>query len=239
MMPAMQAPAIRGPGPGFARRLAAIAAGGFAVRLVYVLVLTPHLRGLGDATYYHELANALADGRGFVSPATGTATALHPPLFPLLLTPSSLLGLDSYNAHRVVVCLIGTATIVCVGMLARVVANERAGLIAAGIAAFSPVLVSADGAVMSETLLGLLVVLTALCAYRLSEQPSMKRAVVLGAVIGLAALTRGEAILLLVLLLPVLPRRHVLTVIAGCLIVLIPWTARNLATFEKPVPIST
>src|SRR3954468_13090274 len=129
MMPAMQAPAIRGPGPGFARWLAAIAAGGLAVRLVYVLVLTPHLRGLGDATYYHELANALADGRGFVNPATGTATALHPPLLPLVLTPASLVGLDSYNAHRVVVALVGAATVVGVGMLGRVAANERAGFI--------------------------------------------------------------------------------------------------------------
>src|SRR3954468_8322723 len=135
MMPAMQAPAIRGPGAAFLRWLAAIAAGGLAVRLVYVLVLTPHLRGLGDATYYHELANALADGRGFVNPATGAATALHPPLFPLALTPSSLLGLDSYNAHRVVVALIGTATVVCVGLLGRRLAGDRAGLMAAGVAA--------------------------------------------------------------------------------------------------------
>src|SRR3954452_22062901 len=173
MMPAMQAPAIRGPGAAFPRWLAAIAAGGLAVRLVYVLVLTPHLRGLGDATYYHELANALADGRGFVNPATGTATALHPPLFPLLLSVPSLLGLDSYLAHRVVVSLIGTATIVGVGLLARVVAGGRAGLIAAGIAAVRPGLISADSAVMSETLLGLLVVLAALVAYRL---PSVRSA---------------------------------------------------------------
>jgi 4-amino-4-deoxy-L-arabinose transferase-like glycosyltransferase len=235
----MQVPASR---PGFARWLAAIAAAGLAVRLLYVLVLTPHLRGLGDATYYHELANALADGRGFVDPASGAATALHPPLFPLLLAIPSALGLDSYQAHRVMVALIGTATIAGAGLLARHVAGERAGLIAAGLAAASPVLISADGAVMSETLLGLLVVLAALFAYRLSEQPSMKRAVVLGVVIGLAALTRGEAILLLVLLLPVLPRprwKPALTVIASCLIVLAPWTIRNLTTFEDPVPIST
>src|SRR3954469_9486325 len=115
MMPAMQAPAIRGPGPGFARWLAAIAAGGLAVRLIYVLVLTPHLRGLGDATYYHELANALGDGRGFVDPLNGAATALHPPLFPLLLALPSALGLDSYQAHRVAVALIGSVTILAVG----------------------------------------------------------------------------------------------------------------------------
>jgi 4-amino-4-deoxy-L-arabinose transferase-like glycosyltransferase len=228
----MQAPAIRGPGPGFTRRLAAIAAGGLAVRLVYVLVLTPHLRGLGDASYYHGLANALADGRGFVNPATGTATALHPPLFALLLTPSSLLGLDSCNAHRVLVCLIGTATILAVGLLARLVASERAGLLAAGIAALSPVLISADSAVMSESLLGLLVVLAALAAYR-------GRGLLLGAVIGLAVLTRGEAIVLLPLLLPWREPKRAGLVVLACAVVLVPWTIRNATTFEKPVLLST
>src|SRR3954451_20753309 len=109
-MPAMQAPAIGRAGPRFPRRRGAVAAAGHAVRLVYVLALTPHLRGLGDATYYHELANVLADGRGFVDPGNGTATALPPPLFPLILAAFSALGLDSYQAHRVVVSLIGTAT---------------------------------------------------------------------------------------------------------------------------------
>src|SRR3954462_10679944 len=142
MMPAMQAPAIRGPGPRFPRWLAAIAAGGLAVRLVYVLVLTPHLRGLGDATYYHELANRLADGAGFVDPGNGAPTALHPPLFPLLLAAPSLPRLDSSLAHRVAVSLVGTAAVVGVGLLARTVAGERAGLLAAGLAAVSPVLIS-------------------------------------------------------------------------------------------------
>src|SRR3954466_8754108 len=129
MMPAMQAPATRGPGPRFPRWLAAIAAGGLAVRLVYVLVFTPHLRGLGDATYYHELANRIADGAGFVDPGNGTPTALHPPLFPLLLAPFAKLGLDSYQAQRVVVCMLGTATIVVVGLVGRRLAGGRAGLI--------------------------------------------------------------------------------------------------------------
>jgi 4-amino-4-deoxy-L-arabinose transferase-like glycosyltransferase len=243
MMASMQVPASR---PGFARWLAAIAAGGLAVRLIYVLVLTPHLRGLGDATYYHQLANALADGRGFVDPAGGTATALHPPLFPLLLALGSVLGLDGYQAQRVVVALVGTATIVSVGLLGRHVAGARAGLIAAAAAAASPVLVSADGAVMSETLLGLLVALCALCAYRLLERPSLARGALLGALIALAALTRGEAILLVALLaLPValrLPARRAATLgvsLAACIVVLAPWTIRNLSAFDKPVWLST
>src|SRR3954470_1331213 len=223
MMPAMQAPAIRGPGPRFLRWLAAIAAGGLAVRLVYVLVLTPHLRGLGDATYYHELANRIADGAGFLHPGNGTPTALHPPLCPLLLALPSWLGLDSYTAHRLVVCLIGTGTIVVVGLVARRLAGERAGLIAAGLAAAYPTLISADAAVMSETLLGLLVALCMLAAYRLGAKPSMKRAAVRGVLVGLATVPRGEAIVLVPLLLFAVRRGKRLTVLAATVVVIAPW----------------
>lgn len=232
----MKPPAFR---PGFARWLAVIAAGGLAVRLIYTLALTPHLRGLGDASYYHGLAQALGDGRGFIDPAFGSPTALHPPLFPLVLAIPSALGLDSYNAHRVVVCLIGTGTIVGVGLLARHVAGDRAGLLAAALAALSPVLVSADSAVMSETLLGLLVVLCALCAYRLRERPTAARAALLGALIGLAALTRGEALLLVLLLLPWQQPKSAALVVLACAVVLAPWTIRNLSDFNKPVLLST
>src|SRR4051812_19325392 len=243
MMASMQAPPTR---PAFARWLAALAAGGLALRLVYVLALTPHLRGQGDANYYHELGNLLAGGHGFVDPGTGMPTALHPPLFPLLLAAFAKLGAHSYEAQRVVVCLVGTGTIVAVGLVARRVAGDRAGLLAAGLAAVAPVLISADGAVMSETLLGLLVALAALAAYALLDRPALSRAALLGALIGLAALPRGEAILLLLLLaLPValrLPVRRLAalaTATAACLVVLAPWTIRNLSTFDRPVPIST
>jgi 4-amino-4-deoxy-L-arabinose transferase-like glycosyltransferase len=91
-------------------------------------------------------------------------------------------------------------------------------------------------------LLGLLVVLCARAAYRLAERPSAGRAALLGALIGLAALTRGEAILLLALLLLGRPKRRLRLLAAGvaaCALVLAPWTIRNLATFENPVLIST
>ncbi len=98
----------------------------------------------------------------------------------------------------------------------------------------SPVFISADSAVMSETLLGLLVALWALVAYR----PG--RGILLGVLIGLAALTRGEALLLL-LAVPFVCRhwRASATALLACLVVLAPWTIRNLSTFDKPVPIST
>ena len=103
-------------------------------------------------------------------------------------------------------------TIVALGLLGRRLAGDRAGLLAAGIGALYPTLIVADGALMSETLYGALVALSLLAAYRLLDAPSVGRALVLGAVSALAALTRGEALLLLPLvLIPVVwgrPRRR-------------------------------
>jgi 4-amino-4-deoxy-L-arabinose transferase-like glycosyltransferase len=88
-----------------------------------------------------------------------------------------------------------------------------------------------------------------LAAYAYRDRRTARRAAVLGALIGLAALTRGEALLLVPLLavallaLGPLPGRarleHIGALVAAFVVVLAPWTIRNLTTFEKPVLIST
>src|SRR6476661_7912070 len=114
----------------FMRRLLTIVALGLAVRLVYALVEGPHLVIAGDARTFHELANSIAGGHGFVRAFDGRVTADHPPLYPLYLSLFSLVGLKSWAAHRVASCLLGAATVAVVGLLGRRVGGERAGLVA-------------------------------------------------------------------------------------------------------------
>ncbi|HEY2635807.1 MAG TPA: hypothetical protein VGI54_00345, partial [Solirubrobacteraceae bacterium] len=95
-----------------------------------------------------------------------------------------------------------------------------------------------------ESLYGALVAGTLLAAYRLHAAPSLGRAAVLGLLSGLAALTRGEAVLLPVLLvLPLLRRppglRIAVVALAAMAVVLAPWTIRNAVTFHRLVPVST
>ncbi len=52
----------------FVRRLCLIALAGLALRLLYVLLMTRGAALTGDAGYYHEAANLLADGLGFTEP---------------------------------------------------------------------------------------------------------------------------------------------------------------------------
>jgi hypothetical protein len=108
------------------------------------------------------------------------------------------------------------------------------------------VLIAADGAPMSESLYGLLIAATLLVALKLHERRSVRLAAALGALLGLAALARSEALLLVVLIgLPLAltgPRdgrwKRALAVCAACAVVLAPWTIRNLSAFDRLTLIS-
>jgi hypothetical protein len=100
-----------------------------------------------------------------------------------------------------------------------------------------------DGSLRSESLYAPLIAFTLLAAYRLVDRPGFGRAAVLGALVGLAALTRSEALVLGGLLLVVvalrLPRpaglRYTATMSAIAVLVLVPWVARNWHEFGQPV----
>jgi hypothetical protein len=99
---------------------------------------------------------------------------------------------------------------------------------------------------MSETLYGPLVAVALLAAWRMLDRPGPWIALATGAAIALAALTRSEALLLLVVLAwPVAwrggagwPLRAALSTLA-CALVLAPWAIRNADRFGAFVPIST
>src|SRR3954470_13604975 len=216
-------------------------------RLTYVLIVLKHTPVGGDGLEFHLLGNQLANGDGYIQPLLVSPghvpTADKPPLYPLLLALPSLVGWDSLVAHRVTSCLIGAVLVVAVGLLGRRVGGERVGLIAATLAAVYPLLIAVDGSLRSESLYAPLIAFTLLASYRLIDRPGFGRAAVLGACVGLAALTRSEALLLggllLVLVALRLPRpsglKYTATMSVVALLVLAPWVARNWAEFGQPV----
>jgi Dolichyl-phosphate-mannose-protein mannosyltransferase len=244
---------VRRPSP-FARRLAAIAASGFALRAVFALAVAPDsLTHRGDPRFFHLAANLLADGHGYIAPLPFIQQGFvipsteHPPLWSALLAVFSAVGARSYEAHELVACAVGAATVACAGLLGRSVGGERAGLIAGCLAAVYPVFVAMDGSLMSEPPYALAVAATLVLAFRMVERPSWRRAALLGLAIGLAALVRGEALaLLVVLLVPVLlqvPRGRRLAyagaVIGVTVVVIAPWCIRNSVTMHRPLLVST
>jgi 4-amino-4-deoxy-L-arabinose transferase-like glycosyltransferase len=237
--------------------VALVAAAGLAVRVAYVLWVGRRIPTMGDAETYHLLADNLSAGRGYIRPhdfaLTGVRvpTAEFPPVFPGLLAAADLAGFDSVTGQKLVMTLVGTVTIVLVGLLGRRVAGPVAGLVAAGVAAVHPPFFQPDGALMGETVYGAVVVLAMVLAYAALDRPSPARWLALGAAVGVAALTRVEALgLLVVLVVPLavvvgrreraLRRGVVLGGVAlvACVAVLLPWTVRNAARFDRLVPVS-
>jgi 4-amino-4-deoxy-L-arabinose transferase-like glycosyltransferase len=222
-----------------------------AVRVVYTLVEAPWPPvALDDQFYFSALPKLIADGHGFVAPfkhafdGVTVPTAEHPPLYSIVLAAPAAIGLDSDDVFRLAGTLFGAATVVVTYLAGRRLAGTRAGLVAAALVAIHPTLVAADGALMSETLYGLLTAAMVLAALRLLESRGTWTALALGAVAGLAALTRGEALLLLPLMLVPSVRlpgggRAALLAAVAFVAVLAPWTARNWIVFDRPVLIAT
>lgn len=239
----------------FAAGMWIISLASFAMRIWTIGTVNARNPGNGDPFYYHAQANMLADGVGFGEPIQWLTqgrfvpTAIHPPLFTLWLTPASLLGARSFLSHKSLAALAGVGVVVVAGLLARRLAGDRAGLLAAVLVALAPNLWLVDGTLWPEGLYTALVGAALVAAYRWRDEPTWGRAALLGAAVGAAILARGEAILLLpALCLPLAwSRRHQArrwlgqaAVMAGvALALLAPWTIRNLVTFEHPVPVST
>jgi hypothetical protein len=240
----------------FSIALGVVVAGAFAVRLVYVLVHLRHEPLGGDSLYYSLQGHDLAHGRWFIEPFrfrvdhVTAPSAVHPPLFSLYLGVVSRLGADSFLAHRIAACVVGAAAVGVIGLVGRRLAGDRAGLIAAVIAALYPYFWINDAVALSESLLALTTALMLLAAYAFWRRPSPWRAAAFGGGIALVALTRAEAALLfailalpMVIMAPGLDSRRRLErlgAMALASVVLIgPWVGYNIARFKEPAYLST
>ena len=253
----------------FRAQLAVVAAAGFVFRVFYVTVVKRDhtLQSLdvfaGDQFYYSLAADALAAGRGFVTPWHGLSpqttvgveaghAADHPPLTAIVTAPASWLP-GGQGEHlfeqRFIMCLVGAGVIVMIGLLARQLAGRAVGLTAAAIAAVYPALWINDGLVMAESLTAFCIAGAVWTALRYRQDPSSRLAIQLGAWIGFAALARAESLLLVVLLVaplvvlshPSWRERVRAIVVSGALTVLViaPWVVPNLLRFNEPVLMST
>jgi 4-amino-4-deoxy-L-arabinose transferase-like glycosyltransferase len=244
--------------------LLAITLGALALRVAYFWLSRRGVCGAevlidgcpGDAWVYHNSANLLADGRGFISPSDWIyrgvryPSADHPPLFFAALSLMSFVGLDGWDAHHLAVVLMGTATVLVTGLAAREVFGPRTGLVAATLFALNPNVWINDGNVLSESPAILCMVLVMWTAYRLWYRATVLPAILLGLTIGASMLIRPESGILLVLVAaPVallrrgMPWRNriarLAVTAAVAFLVVLPWVGYNLSRFNHPVTLST
>lgn len=200
----------------------------------------------GDAEAFHDYAQSILAGQRFDS-----GIPFHPPFFPLVLAGLHAL-LGSPVPNELLRALLGIASAAVPVLLYLVVRDliGRGPAIAAGLlAAFS---FGLDAISTSATSEGLYLVLLLVSLF-LARAPAgdgrragLARAAILGAIGGLAALTRAEgagaAILIMVVWLAedlrARPRRAIAlrtgaAWAAGLLIILLPWTIRNAVTLSQ------
>jgi 4-amino-4-deoxy-L-arabinose transferase-like glycosyltransferase len=239
------------PNAAFWLAVAACTGVGAVVRFTYLFHGAPSFI-FTDGYFYHVEAVGLADGLGYTVPmgAGRVEWAHHPPAWATLLAGVAEAGWRSLRDAQAVGMLIGLGVILVAGLVGRRYGGRRVGVLAAAFAALYPGFWVLEGQVVSEPL-GLLVsgVLVLVLA-DLWEHPTLARAVLAGAAVGLLALVRSEQVFLLVLaVLPLLllnrrlAMRRRLTwacaAIATTVAMLAPWTAYNASRFEAPVVLST
>jgi Dolichyl-phosphate-mannose-protein mannosyltransferase len=234
----------------FAVGLGLIALVGFGIRLGYALA-----GGAKDVSYdgiyYYLVGKVLADGDGYVNPFNGVHTALHAPAWPVVLGLPSAIGLDTLLSQQVFACVVGTATIVLVGITARVIAGCRVGLIAAAIAAAYPNLWVRERELAAETLVFPVAAVVLALAYRYLRAPRTVTLLALGAACGVLILIHSAMVLLLVLLVPAVALRaqsggsaarrlaRLVAALGVAGVILLPWVVRNTVRFERPVLLTT
>ncbi len=236
------------------------------IRVVFVMNVARHDEGFYDAAYYELQARVVADGRGYNdpfeylpnAPHRDRPAADHPPLTVFALVPvawfGNALGMSEESSQtlmRFEIALVGVGGVFLIGLLGRAAAGDMAGWLAAGIAAVYPYLWVNDGLIMSEAFAVAAVTGALLLVLRLAERPTIRLALALGVVCGVAALARAELILLAPLFgIGLLfgtyrkfdwqQRLKIVGMLAvGATLIVGPWVAFNLSRFDEPTLLST
>jgi hypothetical protein len=244
---------------------------GLVLRLVWVGYAARVPAGLYDPARYYGIAGNIAHGRGYADlftmrhgvPVPGEPSAYYPPGYPYFLGTIGWLqrvGVLPHGLPRVagyVQALLGSATVVMVGVLGRNVWSRRAGVLAAAMLAIYPNLVMHAAALLSETLFIFLFVaaLVALVPAGGRAGPLGRgRLLTAGIFFGLSVLVRPVSLAALPVLAlawwlqgrsegPGIGLRRAAGPagwLLGCTVLLVaPWTIRNAVRMHAFVPLST
>ena len=206
-----------------------------------------------DAGDYDRLAHSIAGGHGYLPSAVGIGpSAYRPPAYPYFLAAIYKATGRGWLVARYIEAALSTLTVVLIGLLAWQLWDRRTALIALALAAVFPPLIMQGTILMSEALLVPLIVGAVLLAWKARGSAGRARVWwLIGAGItgGLAALTRGNAFVLLLPLALIVwgqkPRLRwralsgPVLMVAAALATIAPWTIRNEIVLHSFVPVTT
>lgn len=239
----------------YRRALGAIALVALAVRLAWVRwAAREPTEFFIDPARYLGYAQQIAAGNGMIEPITGDPTAYYPPGYPwflgIVVWASEPFTDAPWVAAGIVQAVLGAVTVLLGALVARRLAGERAGLVAAAGLALYPNLIFHTGALLGETLYNVLFLgfLALLLGRGWTHTFGAWRLVGCGALLGAAVLVRpiSLAVIPVVALAwlwsrkdPVIAARWTGALLAGVALVVLPWTVRNAIRLDAFVPIST
>ena len=218
---------------------------------------TPPVPG-SDSSEYDSYAWNLAQGHGYsgISPDVKKPDGQlleHPTAYRSPGTSVLWAGLFWSFGHRYGVvrffhCILDTLTILLIYEIGRKCFNYTVALLAAAIYTVWPAALLYSGQLLSESLFTFLFCCFILLSLQFAERSSWPRAIAAGVLLGLAMLTRGNAVLMVALLIPWsiwqfrrTPRLAVrgLVISLVALAMLVPWTIRNYEIFHSFIPFQT
>jgi 4-amino-4-deoxy-L-arabinose transferase-like glycosyltransferase len=228
------------PGPGPTLTLVLLLAAGLRCGATFTVGDSPAL--VGDENDYVSAALSLAQGQGYPG-------SVRPPGFPFVLSVAFRLGGEHLRTARIAQMIVSLLGIAVVFDLVRRAFGARPALVSALVCACHPTLVHYSHFLWAETLYTTLLLAAFWSLQRLDQGGHEAWTAAAGGLLGLAGLTREMALyfvplaLLWLWLLPGVARgaraRRLALFALTCAVVVLPWTARNLARHGRFVLVST
>lgn len=224
----------------------------FALRLVWIAFVNPDPGDgrLDDSLFYDFAGSTLAAGKGYIH-FYGYPTAQWPPGYPLVLAAIYKVFGHSIILAKLLNAFAGAAACLLIYAIGAKVFSRKVGFLAAAILALFPSQIYYSTLILTEALSPALfaVLLLLVLAWTVErENPTPVRLLLLGVLLGAAALMRSEiAVLLLAVLLVwklMIPSwrefaRRAALLVVGMVLVIMPWTVRNAVSMHAFIPISS
>lgn len=202
--------------------------------------------GFGDARAYVFAARSLAETGRY--PDSTDVFFFRAPGYPVFLAATTLGQPDRIPLAKLGNAVLGSFSALLLALLsARLFRRRRIAIAAGAAAALHPSFVLVATEVQSEPLFLLLLLCSGLLLLSAADRPSSSQALLSGAFLALAALTRPSALALVPLLLaPLLDRRYpwrarghlAASAAIGFALTLAPWTLRNALVFRELIPVN-
>lgn len=210
-----------------------------------------------DAVVYAQIAENLHENgefsaRGPETPRIHQPASAYSPGLPLLLSGIyGISGGEHQRLARILLALLGAATVWLTYLIGRRLSGTLAGLIGAAAIAIYPALLEYHGLLLTEPLAAFLLSGAVLAFLRAQDEGGAGWWIVSGVALGALSLVRAEY-LVVTLALPALALARgwrssglraalvpSLVMLVAALLVLAPWTVRNAVVLERFVPVST